>query len=332
MDEDPHDPMTTTGGGDDRPDAAASLSWMASPDAGAVPAPTVHVSAPPKKSRAGLVIASVVVVLIAAAGITVAATTGSHTSSPPAPSGSANQVVLTALDSTLGAKTADVHMSVVMTVPGAGQVTASGGGAIDFTNNAATMHFTYQGIPTLSGMTMTMLYTGGNIYLSMPQISEILPGKSWIDASTGGSSVAPGSNNPAAMFQMLQAQGDTVTPLGASVVNGQATQGYHVVISAASIQQAIAKEKVPGALAQEIQGMFGSSSISMDVYVGDANKMLVRVVVDMSMSVAGKSVVAKATEDTSNYGVPVNVTAPPADQVVSLSDFAQAASALTSGS
>ena len=37
------------------------------------------------------------------------------------------------------------------------------------------------------------------------------------------------------------------------------------------------------------------------------------------------------TEDTSNYGIPVNVTTPPADQVASLSDFTRAASARTSG-
>ena len=217
-----------------------------------------------------------------------AATSGSHTSSPPAPTGSANQVVLTAVDSTLGAKTAEIHLSKMMTVPGIGQVTASGGGAVDVTDNAATMNVTYNGIPTRSGLSTTMLSTGGNVYLSMPQVSRILPGKSWIDTSTGTSSVAPGSSNPAAMFQKLQAQGDTVTPLGTSAVNGQATHGYRAVTSAASIRRAIAKEKVPGAPAQEVQGAISSRSIARDVYVGDAEKMLARMVIDKTVPVGAR--------------------------------------------
>ena len=71
--------------------------------------------------------------------------------------------------------------------------------------------------------------------------------------------------------------------------------------------------------------MFGSAGIQMSVYVGDATHLLRRITFSMHLSIRSAVVSAQATEDISNYGAPVSISAPPADQVVSLQQFEQAA-------
>ena len=301
-----------------------------------VGAPPVARLAPPESNRShrvGLAVAAVGVLILAAVGIIVGTTSTSHTSAPstsaPAVSGSPNKVVLTAIDTALGAKTADLQMTVEITIPGAGQETASGQGVMDFTNNAAQFDMTYHGLKAVDGMAMSMRYVGGDAYVSIPMMGTLLPGKSWISVSAGGSSLAPGSSNPASLLQLLQSEGDQVTPLGPSAVDGAPVHGYHVVIPEAAIQQRLSKADLPAGVAQAAQGMFGTGGIAMDVFINDANGLLRRVQADLTMSISGHSVTGKVVEDTSNYGVPVTVTAPPADQVASLQQFEQAAAGVS---
>ena len=311
------------------------------PDAYPAPvlgAPPVARLSPPESSRShrvGLAVAAAVL-MVAAVGIIVGTTSTSPRSatspSAHAVSGSPDKVVLTAIDSALGAKTADLQMTVDITIPGLGQVTASGQGVMDFTNNAAQFDMTYHGVKALDGMTISMRYTGGDAYVSLPMMGTLLPGRSWISVPVGGSSLSPGSSNPASLLQILQSEGDQVTPLGSSVVDGMPIHGYHVVVPEAAIQQRIAKADLPVGAAQALQGMFGTGGIAMDVFVNDAGGLLRRLQADLALTLAGHSGTGKITEDTSNYGVPVTVTAPPADQVASLQQFEQAAAAPSSNS
>jgi len=301
-----------------------------------VDAPPVAWLAPPEPNRShrvGLAVAAVAVVIVAAVGIVVGTTSASHTSatatSAPAVSGSPDKVVLTAIDSALGAKTADFQMTVEITVPGEGQVTASGQGVMDFTDNAAQFDMTYHGVKALDGMTISMRYTGSDAYLSIPMLGTVVPGKSWLSVPTSGSSLTPGSSNPASVLQILQSEGAQVTPLGPSVVGGAPVHGYHVIIPEAAMQQRLSKADLPAGVAQAAQGMFGSGGIAMDVFVNDANGLLRRVQADLNLTISGHSVNGKVMEDMSNYGVPVTVTAPPADQVASFQQFEQAAAGVS---
>jgi hypothetical protein len=321
-------------GGAELPAAAVAASHVAG-------APTPHYAAPTGptgptgKRRRGLAVGAVVVALVAAVGILVGVTAGSHSAAPPAPGGTPNQVVLTAIDSTLGARTADLHLVMAITVPGKGQITATGDGSEDFATNAAQLTVAYGGQSGLGNERLTERFVGGNLYLSMSQLSTVVPGKTWLTVPVGGASVAPGSSNPASMIQVLEAQGDVVTPLGASVVDGSTVEGYHVVVSEADIEKRISQEDLPAALRQAAQvakGMFGPGGLAMDVYVSDANHLLARLTMDLHMTLAGTSATATVTEDTSNYGVAVDVAPPPPDQVISYQDFLQAAaSSLTGG-
>jgi hypothetical protein len=286
-----------------------------------------------RRRRTGALVAGAVVV-VAAVGIAVGTSPGSR----PAPSStkvagrSPGSAVLTAIDSTLGARTADLYLSVHLTVPGAGQVTADGDGQIDFADNASTVTVVYRGMSELGGMSMTELYAGGSGYLSMSELGAIVPGKTWIALPVGGSSVAPGASDPATMFQVLRSQGAQVTPLGASQVDGAAVDGYHVVIGPAAVAKRLSQSDLPAGLAEAATSMFGSGGITMDVYVNSSNDMVQRVATQLSLTVAGRTVSGQAVEDTSNFGTPVSITPPPADQVASFQQFEQAAASVAGSS
>jgi len=307
--------------------ATAGPAWMATqPAAPDFTAPVVAAStAAPRRRRVVLTAGAVAVVAVAAIGVAVG--TSGSTATPPA--GPPTTVVLDAIHSTLGAKTADLHLTMSMQLPGAGTVTASGDGQEDFSNNASEIAVSYHGLPAVEGFQITARNTGGTMYMSMPQISQLVPGKSWVSATVAGaSSLAPGSSNPADMLQVLANQGDVVTPLGTSDVDGATVSGYHVVIPAAVLQRRLHQADLPAGVAQSAASVFGSGGLSMDLYV-DTSGMLRRLTMDMHLTVSGRSITAIVTEDTSNFGVPVSITAPPADQVMSLQDFEQVAMSAT---
>ena len=286
---------------------------------------------PARRSGVALVVGAVVVVVIAVVGIAVGTSSGSHSGTGPAATSqkAPNAVVLDAIDSTLGAKTADLHLAIAIDVPGAGKITATGDGQVDFSTSASQVSVSYLGMPTAAGgLQMTELFSGGDLYLSMPQIAAVLPGKSWVSQSVGTSSMALGSSNPAGMLQILQNQGDEVTPLGTSDVDDVPVDGYHVVISPAALRNELSGSDLPAGTVQAAESVMGSAGISMDVYVNSSTGLLRRMVAGLHMTLAGQTVSGTVTEDTSNYGVPVSITPPPADQVVSLQQFEQAASSV----
>jgi hypothetical protein len=247
-------------------------------------------------------------------------------SSSPSPARPEANAVFTSAQTSLGNKTADVHVSVAVQVPGAGQITAAGDGSVDFANNAGQVTIKYAGLPTLNGMTLTELFEGGNFYLSMPGLSDLVPGSSWVSAPMSQSgSVTPGSSNPAAMLKLLEDRGAVVTSIGPSIINGEAVNGFRVVIGAGQLQKAVDHEQLPPAIANEAKSMFGQTAIRMSVYISDSTNLIYQTTTSMSLDAAGTAITAVATEDFSNYGVPVSIVPPPPSEVVSLQQFEQAA-------
>ena len=179
-------------------------------------------------------------------------------------------MVLTSARSTLAAKTADLHLSLVMQVPGAGQVTGTGDGVVDFGADSGQVTVRYTGLPQEGGSQLMEVFVGPTLYLSTPGISDVVPGKSWIsEPVSSSSSMTPGSSNPAAMFQLLTDEGDTVNALGPSTIDGEAVHGYHVSINGATIEQELAHSGLPPSEVQQAESMFGSAGIQMSVFIGD---------------------------------------------------------------
>ncbi len=249
---------------------------------------------------------------------------------------SASAAVALAVTNTLGAHTADVTMTVDSNSAGSQTFSLDASGVTDFTNHQTDMSMTIDSAG--QSVTERVLYDGQTAFMNVGHnlIGEILPGKSWLSLDLGqvtsGSSSLPGGSesDPTAMLQLLGAQGNTVTPLGSSVIDGNPVQGYDVLMTPASINRAIAQEHLPSWLEQMVSQVH-ESSITYDVYINGANQ-LQRLSSVVHVTAQGQSIVEDIAENFSNYGVPVTITDPPASQVAPFDQFLQVVGQLNSSS
>jgi hypothetical protein len=205
-------------------------------------------------------------------------------------------------------------------------ISATGSGAVDFTTDAGQMNLNYAGASQMSGEQLSELFVGRSFYLSMPGISTIAPGKSWVSETlAGASSMTPGSSNPASILQLLAHEGASVRAAGSTTIGGAAVRAYDVEISPAIISRRLASAGLPSSVLQDVKTMFGSSGVHLELYVSDATNQIRRITTSLAMSVGGVSITGAVNEDLTNYGVPVSITAPPASQVISLRQFEAAA-------
>lgn len=284
----------------------------------------------PAASKAGsrralfAVIAALVVVL-AALGASIGLVGGTK---------NAEAEVIDSVNATLADHTAHVTMDVSGGAGGTA-VSGTGTGAIDFTQNAMSLQATVG-----SGgqqVSLQEMYLGGVLYENVPGIDQLVPGKSWVSLDVSSLQQSLGQDpsnvqamgNPSLMLHMLAQQGNTVVPVGASSVDGVDVQEYSVTVDTARLKSRL--ENLPSWMQQALsQVRFGD--VSMKVYVDGAG-LLRRMTEHVSMAVAsGGTVSIDVSLDFSDFGVPVSVTAPPADQVVSMQEFLQAAQSALSES
>jgi hypothetical protein len=293
------------------------------------PAP---VPAPPApratRSRRGIAVAAALVVVVGAAVGVVVFATGTN---------SAEAAVLDAVTSTLADKTAAVHIDTTVHSPSI-DTTVSGTGDVDFTQDALDLNLTVdQGGNQIPVQT---LYLGGTVYEDLPGLSQLLPGKSWLSIDLGSPGLAnrdtPGglssAGNPTALLKLLETQGNTVTALGSSTVDGVSVQGYKVVLDPAAVKAEIAQDHLP-AWISSVVSQLNLGAMSEDVYI-DGSGMLRRFSTSVTESEASVGTISvQETLDFSDYGTSFTVSPPPASAVVDFSQFLQAAEAsLGSGS
>ena len=278
-------------------------------------------SALPKKSWRGLAMVGTAVVLIAAIVGGVFLFGGS--------SSNADAAVIRAVDHALGGKTASVGATEQIATSGE-TINFSGNGSIDFTNNAFELNLS----GAIDGQTLNVeaLYLGGSIYEGFPQIAQLVPGKSWLSMNissltkekenTSTSASALGSD-PLATLETLAQQGNTVTPLGTSTVDGQSVEGYSVAINSSVVQKELNSASLPAWMkkaASRVTSVFGTEKVFID------GTTLVQMSLDSTAnsSTAGQVSINESL-DFSNYGVPVTITAPPAGETMPFSQFLQLA-------
>jgi len=178
---------------------------------------------------------------------------------------------------------------------------------------------------------MTEIFIPPKAYIKMPGGGDgPLPrGKSWVavDAGTSGelgsSPLSPlgGGTDPADLLASLTAISSSVTNLGTATIRGVQVAGYRV-----DIDPAKAAARVPSWERASFLGFassLGTGANPVDVWVDRQN--LVRRV-KLSLHLPGGSG-APASErmvqvtDFYDFGVPVRVSAPPAAQIASMSQF-----------
>jgi hypothetical protein len=244
---------------------------------------------------------------------------------------SAEAAVIDSVNSTMADRTAHVSMNMSVSTPSA-DVTGTGTGSVDFSQNALQLQLT---VGTAGQqIQIQAVYVAGSIYEQIPGIAQVIPGKSWISLdlsslspSSGQSSSALGSgDNPTAMLRLLAQQGNTVVPLGSSTIAGTPVQGYSVTMDPAAIKAKLAQTNLPAWMTTALSHLNIQNSTLM-VYV-DGSGLLRRFSMNLTETAAttGKVTVDESL-DFSDYGAPVNVSAPPPDQVASLSQLLQLAGA-----
>jgi len=201
-------------------------------------------------------------------------------------------------------------------------------GLFDFARSRGTI--------TMQGpVGMTELFVPPTTYMKIPAAGSVVPkGKTWLALPTAASGGAPtaasallGSSfgadpaDPADLLASLTAASSSVTRLGASTIRGVPVTGFALTIDPAKATAKVSAADKAGVLA--FLKSLGSAAIPVDVWV-DSQNLVRREKLSLtptggSGAPAGTSVVL--TTDFYDFGVPVQVSAPPAAEVADLSQL-----------
>ncbi|MGH9017234.1 MAG: hypothetical protein ACRDY1_05755 [Acidimicrobiales bacterium] len=304
------------------PDTAPpTASWAGAgyPAPGAVDvAPDEAVSTRRRRKPMAAVVGLAVVVIVVVVAVTVFGR-----------SESASAKVVDAVNKTLTNGTAHLTMSLSGRTQGTNE-TATGTGDIDFADNSMQLQMEV----TADGQQVPIgaIYLGGVIYESVPGLSTVVPGKTWlsIDLSSlqKAESQSPSTqnlgNNPSVMLQILARQGNTVTSLGPSTVDGVAVNGYSVTVNESKLEAQLKGADLPSWMRRAAAELKLNDSI-VKVYIDDNGVLRSLVTQSSGSSTAAGSISAVETLDFSDYGTPVSITAPPSGQVETFQQLLQAA-------
>lgn len=273
----------------------------------------------PRRRRPLIVAAAGVLLIVAITGVAVAVT------SSKTPSAGAAVIVRKALDSTLA--TSSVAFTLSESVNAASTTVAvNGSGECDLSNALCGVTLNYSG-PLASAGTIRSIYSGGSVYLNLGAALSGLVSTPWISIPVNNSSNASLgiSQNPLSGLSLLAAEGATVTNDGSVSENGQTMTQYTVTIDAAQAQHLVtsAASKLPSwVTAAASKATLGTIVETVDI---DSAGRLGYVSANVSSTVGGATVNVTTAETITGYGLPVNVTVPPASQVTSITSLSQLA-------
>lgn len=226
--------------------------------------------------------------------------------------------VASAADKTVNAGAAKVTLT--MTFTGQGQtITMPGSGVADLKTGDADItidvsKLTAQAGNQATGSQMEEISKGGIVYLKIP-FKGLPHGKQWVkidpqqvEKAMGLGSLAQQANDsPGNLVGVLKNAVDE-QKLGQETVDGVQTTHYKTTIDTAKLVQAGAAKAQPW-----MKSMLKDTpkSMNFDVWV-DSSSLIRRMTFDMGYGKASGSM----TMDFSDFGTPIDVQAPPPDQVV----------------
>lgn len=218
------------------------------------------------------------------------------------------------------AKTAKLSGSVTVDVAGR-HATIPLDGAIDFRTNAVEFGMDFGSLAAADGLTMQIRVVDGVAYMGLDSLpaaardafEQRMQGKHWIRLDPRSLGVDPGAGSSAfggdAGASIGSLRGiDDVTRVGVEDVGGVSTTHYR-----GSIDVAKAVTKLPPRMQDQMRRMpgFTSASWNVDAWV-DAGGLLRKMAIDID----GSTVKATEVFELHDFGAPVDLTAPPADDVV----------------
>ena len=218
----------------------------------------------------------------------------------------------------------------------ANQITIPGSGEFDYAGKEGRLTLDYGAVLSVAGQSgngeMEVLTKGNTYYLKWPLFSTAVGASTpWVsfdisklDQITGfdtSSLRQVNQGDPSQTLVYLRAAG-TVEDHGTEDVAGVSTTKYHAVIDL---------DKVPGlapaaqrasvrASIDSMKEQYGISELPMDVWI-DADGLPRKLFYEISAKVQGQNVKSSMTMNLSDYGVDVNVQAPPSSQVTDLASI-----------
>ncbi|HEU5473728.1 MAG TPA: hypothetical protein VFV67_24030 [Actinophytocola sp.] len=226
---------------------------------------------------------------------------------------------LTNLADVVAKKSAEKQSAhVKMSMDAAGQ-SIGGEGNMRFGDQPA-MEMTMS-IPEMA--TMTMRLVDDVFYIKLP--SELQPGKPWVKITAGGDdpmSKTLGSmveqmktnGNPAETLKQLQEAG-TIKSSKKEQLGGEETTHYEVVVDVAKAVEAQKDPEMKKMLEEATKA--GLTEYPMDVWLNKDN-LPVKIAIKMDITAGGQSQSVTMNMDYTDWGKPVEITAPPAAEVAEL--------------
>jgi hypothetical protein len=293
-------------------------------------------------------LSALVLAVLAAAVAGCGAASEPDSSGLPSPqsSESADSAVVLAAARTVSAGSARMAMTMKMEMPGApGPIRLGAKGEFDFTGNRGRMTLDYSGLLEALGadaeqarglMPDQMIMDGTVMYMRMPALASVRPGKSWLrldivamaaqqGLDTGALTSQLGQNDPSKFLEYLRGASERVTEIGPDEVRGVQTTHVHAVIDLTRAPDGLTDEQkaqYEQAIAQ-LSSQSGLTEIPVDVWV-DADGLLRRMVMNAGFGAPDGSgpVSMLMTMDLYDFGVVVDVDAPSASKVVDFSEIA----------
>jgi hypothetical protein len=278
---------------------------------------------------AAVAAASVAVAACGTTGISGAPAATSTTASQSASSGTTAPVnaIETAYTSTTSAGTAKIAMtmSVVGQQLKGMSFNVSGNGVMDFAHKTGDL------TTNMMGMDVETRYIDGVQYLHLPaNLLAMAGGKPWVKVDpsqlpAGGMGSLGGltstTTDPSQVLSYLRGMGSNITVDGPATIDGTPTTHYTAQLTVAELAK---NENLSADQVAQMQKLLGNGPVPVQLWV-DGQNLLRQVSFQQSMdigAVTGQSsgpgsgsVTMSMTMKLSDFGTPVNVTAPPADQV-----------------
>jgi hypothetical protein len=284
---------------------------------------------------------TLVIAVTLAAALAACGSGGSDHAAGARLSTSALAVVRNAAQTTTDAKTAKLTLIVRATSSAGGtggsgaNFTITADGVTDYANHTADISLDFgdlakqlpSGALGSGDLTFEERVVGDTIYMKLPAALTSLAGgsaKPWtkVDASRilgglGGSSMSSGTD-PTQALAYLSGVSDDVRKVGTETVRGVDTTHY-----TATLDLRKALDKRPSSLQGDDQykklldqtiSQLGTSTFPADVWI-DGQGRLARISYALTLPAAGRKVAVSYSMELYDFGVPVDVQAPPADQV-----------------
>lgn len=234
-----------------------------------------------------------------------------------------------------GSFASSLHMTMTL-LGGAQKVNLDGQGVYDTRGRRGRTTMDMASLSRLTGQdfgSMTLVQSGTVIYMRWPVLQQQIPGsKPWVKVDLQEVGKKTGvdfsafmqlgtGSSPVTMLQNLRAAGD-LKRIGTETVRGARTTHYHVVVDLRRVAQTVPKrlrERIRASMEKVIE-MTGQARVPEDVWIG-ADGLVRRFQFEQRLPLGTTRGKLRMRMDLYDFGRPVTVTVPSADQVTDLSDL-----------